>query len=90
MKEIYCPVNLFSAKLKVYKIDTEDTMIAKELGEADTIELPRVLLECCKTEEIYKIHLVGEDKYTHMLAQDVEIYKNIKYKENKEIEIEVN
>ena len=90
MKEIFCPVTMFTLKQKFYNVDTEREEVTIELGETTIDLLPCVLLEICDKENIDKIHLVGNDNFVNLVAQDIKIYQEAKYKEKKEIEIEVN
>ena len=90
MKEIFCPVTMFTLKQKFYNVDTEREEVTIELGETTIDLLPCVLLEVCDKENIDKIHLVGNDNFVNLVAQDIKICQEAKYKEKKEIEIEVN
>ena len=90
MKEIFCPITMFALNQKIYSVDTEREDVTVELGETTVDNLPETLLEFCDKEEINKIHLVGNDEYVKLVAQDVAIYHETKYEKKKEIEIEVN
>ena len=90
MKEIFCPITMFALNQKIYSVDTEREDVTVELGETTVDNLPEILLEFCDKEEINKIHLVGNNEYVKLVAQDITIYHETKYEKKKEIEIEVN
>ena len=91
MKEIFCPVDLGMFKQKFYSIDTEREQVAIEIGEITVDDFPSVLTEACETENVNKIHLVGNELYLKSIAENIKTYSVTKYHNTKkEIEIEVN
>ena len=90
MQEIYCDLNIFSLRQKIYKIDTTNEQVATEIGQTTIDIFPEVIRNMCKEHNIYKLHLFGNDTYANEIANDVKIYNELKYANEKEIEIEVN
>jgi hypothetical protein len=91
MKEIVCQLNMYSLGQPIYLVDTEQEQATVLIGETIVDELPAAIKLACEDYGVYKIHLMGIENYAEPIAKDVRIFYNqIKYSEERDIEIEVN
>lgn len=88
MQLIYCHFNMFDAQQVIFKVNENGEV--KSIVTIDSTELSSVIPTVCQKEEIYDVHLFGNQDYLKNVAMEaIALNKNL-YKENaKEINIEV-
>ena len=71
MKELFCNINPFIYKQKIYLIDTETK--DKELLELCAFEdLSDTLTNLGKQKEIFTFHLYGDEKFIKDIGEQIE------------------
>lgn len=81
MQELFCPINTFTLKQKIYKIDTETG--EKELVTlCDLVKLPEVLEAIMEEQQIYTLHFNGDEHYISAIGEKIETNFNLKYNNN--------
>ena len=78
MQEIFCPINQFVLKQKIYKIDTE-TGEKDLIALCDLINLPDTLEAIMKEQQIYTLHFNGDQNFISDVSEKIETNFNLNY-----------
>lgn len=92
MKEIICNFNLYDLHQKIYMIDKENSHI-KELAVTTIENFPQDIIDACRREDVYDIHLYGSKDYAEGIKQSILTMANsggLLFDKNKIMKIEVN
>lgn len=88
MNTIVCNLNLFTLNYRVYIVDEHNDV--KEMKITQPENLSSILVECCYAYNSNKIHLFGPKVFAEELVEEAKSINELKYKEHKNIEFEVN
>ena len=78
MQEIFCNIDPFIYKQKIFKINTE-TDEKELLGLCCFNELEQVIAGFAQQEHIYTLHLCGDQKFVQDIGENLETEFNLKY-----------
>ena len=81
MQEIFCPINAFTLKQKIYKIDTA-TGEKELISLCDLVKLPEILETIMQEQQIYTLHLNGDENFITEISEKIETDFNLKYSVN--------
>ena len=88
MQVIYSKINLFTLNQPFYLLDTE-TGEQMLLDEVETSGIPQWLKYKCYEQEIFNVHLYGNNEYLTMLEEKL-LEEEIKEYGEAKIKVEVN
>lgn len=88
MQEIFCPIDGFMLKQKIYKIDPE-TGEKELLTLCNFTNLAETLESIMKSQNVFTLHLAGDQQYIEDIGEKIETVFNLKYEIN-EVKIKYN
>ena len=78
MQELVCKVNPFILKQQIYSInpETQEKTLVAICNFSDLSDTLKTLIQ---QDQIYTLHLMGEQRFTEMIGKEVEDYLNLNY-----------
>lgn len=88
MQELFCKIDPFILKQKIYKIDT-DTQEKILLDQCFFGDLEETLIALANQEQIFNFHLYGDEKFITEIGNNVKTTFQLNYS-NKAISVYYN
>ena len=89
MQEIFCNIQPFIFKQQIYKVDTE-TGEQELLGSCNFGDLIDTLEAIMRDQQIYTLHLAGNDVFIEALGSKINTDFHLKYSDSVNIEVKYN
>lgn len=84
---IYVNIDLFAKESSMFLAD-DTTSEPNFIGKYSLAELPKAIVEQAYVNDVYKIKIVGSNKFSQLIEYEIASKEITKYNENK-IEVEV-